>query len=192
MPGPYESQSSGKSALHTAETELVTATERARLDLERAREELGGLERTLAPLAQTAAAFSQVTNKLSDIVITAAGEMTRCGAAARPFLPFIEQLADIARESVAALHELQRQSGDCRARVRTLQVVTEQSRAALDRLGPAVTSLAASAAMAARASGPAIEVVAPVAASDRANRVAQLTDEVVQRARTQRATGPKN
>jgi hypothetical protein len=91
----------------------------------------------------------------------------------------LEQLAEIARASQAAHHELLRQSRDCRTRLDSLRVVTEQSRAALDPIAPAVNSLAEAAA-ARRANAPAIQAVVHVPGSgDKADRVARLSEQVM-------------
>jgi ABC-type transporter Mla subunit MlaD len=184
MPGPVEAQSSGENTA-TAETEIAATLESARQDLGRGQEQLRELEGMLASLSQTTATFASVSNQLSSMVITAAGVITRTGSAGRPFMPFIEQLAELTRVSLGALQELRRQAADSSARVSALRTVAERSRATLDRLGPAVSSVGEAATHA-----PAVEVVvrAPVSAADKNNRIAQLTEEVL-RERERRATG---
>jgi hypothetical protein len=191
MPGPYESEFSGDSALQTARDEIATATDSVHQDLGRTRQELDELEHLLAPLAQTTSNIAGITSQLSHVVIAAAGEVSRSGPAGQSFMPLLEQLADIARKSLTALQDLERQSSGCQARVRTLLALTRQSRSALERIDPALRSLVD--APGTRADAPAVEVVVrgPLPATDKANRVAQLTDEVL-RQRNQRTSGPKN
>jgi hypothetical protein len=184
---PFESGSSNESAV----SEIATAEERARQKLERTRDELAGLQRSLDPLAQTTTTVAGVAGQLSNLVIAAAGEITRSGPAGRSFMPVLEQLAEIARASQAAHHDLQRQSQDYRTRLNNLMLVTEQSRAALDPIAPAVNSLAEAAA-ARRAQAPTVESVVHVpGAGDEANRVAQLSEEIG-RLKKQRTFGFKN
>jgi hypothetical protein len=192
MPDPFESGSLRESAVNAARSEIATAEGRAREQLQRTRDELAALQRTLDPLAQTTTNLAGVAGQLANLVITAAGEITRSGPAGRTFLPLLEQLAEIARASESAHHDLQRQSQDCRTRVNTLLLVTEQSRTALDPIAPAARSLAEAAA-ARRAQAPAVQVVvqAPVSAADKADRIAQLSEEVLRQG-TQRRSGFKN
>jgi hypothetical protein len=192
MPDPSESGSSKDSAVSAAHSEIATAEERARHQLQRTRDELAALQRILDPMAQTTASLGGVAGQLANLVIVAAGEITRSGPAGKNFLPFLEQLAAMARTTETAHHDLQRQTKDCRARVNTLVNVTEQSRAALDPIAPAASSLAAAAASR-RANGPSVQVVVhvPGSGADKADRVAQLSEEVL-RTRDQRASRPKN
>jgi hypothetical protein len=191
MPGPFESGSSKESAVNAARSEIATAEERARQQLQRTRDEVAALQRILDPMAQTTSTMAGVAGQLANLVITAAGEITRSGPAGRSFMPFIEQLAAIARTSEAAHHDLQRQTQDCRTRLGTLLLATEQSRAALDPIAPAASSLAEAAAR--RAQAPAVQVVVhvPGAAADKTDRVAQLSEEVL-RQLGQRPSGFKN
>jgi hypothetical protein len=188
MPGSFDS--SAEKDTHAAHADVTETTERARRDLERLGREVSDLERALEPLAQSSAAVAGIASQVSTLVITLAGEITRAGTAGQPFVPCLEQLAKIGRTSFEALKELQRHANDGRARARTLLAVAEQSRDTIERLAPAVTSLAQ--AQATRAQGPAVMMVPePAPASDKAARVAQLTDEVI-RTRAQRTSGPKN
>jgi hypothetical protein len=143
-------------------------------------------------MTQTTTTLGGVAGQLANLVINAAEVVTRSGPAGRSFLPVLEQLAEIARSSDAAHHDLQRQSHDCRARLQTLLLVTEQSGAALDPIAPAARSLA-EAATARRAHAPAFQVVEHVPGSDddEADRIAHLSKEV-QRLRSQRSSGFKN
>jgi uncharacterized small protein (DUF1192 family) len=191
MPDQFDSGSSRESAVKAAHSEIATAEERARQQLERTRAELAGLQRVLDPMAETTNTVAGVAAQLANLVITAAGEITQSGPAGRRFMPFLEQLAEIARTSEAAHFDLQRQSRASRAHVQTLLSVAEQSRAALDPIAPAASSLAEAAA-ARRAHGSAVQVVhLPSAGVDEAARIAQLSAEVM-RLRSQRASGPKN
>jgi hypothetical protein len=191
MPGPFESGSS-ESTVKAARSEIATAEERARQQLQRTRDELAALQRTLDPLAQTTSTLGGVAGQLANLVISAAGEITRSGPAGRSLMPFLEKLAEIARTSHAAHHDLQRQSHDCRTRLTTLLHVAEQSRAVLDPIAPAASSLTEAAA-ARRAHAPAVEVVVqvPGSSADKADRVAQLSEEVLRRG-SQRTSGFKN
>jgi hypothetical protein len=192
MPDPFESGSSRESAVNTARSEIATAEERARHQLQRTRDELNALQRILDPLAQTTTTVAGVAGQLANLVVTAAGEITRAGPAGQSFMPVLEQLAELARTSMTAHQDLLRQSRDFRTRVNTLLDVTEQSRAALDPIAPAASSLAQAAA-ARRAQEPAVQVVVhvPGFAADKADRVAQLSAEVL-RERLQRASVLKN
>jgi methyl-accepting chemotaxis protein len=186
-------QSKTESAMQDAETEVATSTALARQNLGGARTGLGDLETTtLAPLAQVTEKFEQVARQLSDMVMTTANEITR-SPAGRPFMPLVEQLADAARASLTAVHELRRASNDGRSRVHDLTALVEESQAALHRLGPAITALSSAAAQATRTHAPAVEVVERTGAfaTDKAARVAELTEQVLQ-LQKQRPSGPKN
>ena len=193
MSNRFESGSSRESAVNAARSEIATAEERARQELERTRDELAGLQRVLDPLADTTTAVAGVAGQLANLVISAAGEITRSGPAGRSFMPFLEKLAAIARASEAAHYDLQRQSHDCRKRMNTLLHATEQSRTALDSIAPAASSLA-EAAVASRTQGRAVQVVhVPDSVTNEADRIAQISAEVM-RHRAQRTSsgGPKN
>jgi hypothetical protein len=192
MPDRFESGSSKDNAVNAAQTEIATAEERARQQLQRTRDELAALQRALDPMGETTTTLAGVASQLTNLVISAAGEVTRSGPAGRAFLPVLEQLAAIARASDVAHHDLQRQVHACRARLQALHVVTDESGAALDSIAPAASSLAAAAA-ARRAHAPAMQVVVhvPVSATDKADRVAQLSAEVLRQG-TQRRPGPQN
>jgi hypothetical protein len=193
MSDRFESGSSRESAVNAARSEIATAEERARQQLQRTRDELAGLQRVLDPLAETTTAVAGVAGQLANLVITAAGEITRSGPAGRSFMPFLEQLAAIARTSEAAHFDLQRQSHDCRKRMNTLLLSTEQSSAALDSIAPAASSLAEAVA-ARRAHAPAVQVVhVPDSVTSETDRIAQISAEVM-RHRAQRTSsgGPKN
>ena len=191
MPGPFESGSSKDSAVNAARREIAAAEARARQQVQRTRDELAALQGILDPLAETTTTLGGVAGQLTNLVIAAAGEVTRSGPAGRGFMPILEQLAEIARTSQSVHHDLQRQSRDCGRRLTALLVVTEQSRTTLDPIAPAVSSLAEAAA-ARRAHAPAEVVVhVPGAAKDQADRVAELSEQVLCQS-NQRPSGLKN
>ena len=192
MPDPSESGSSKDSAVNAAHSELATAEERVRQQLQRSRDELAALQRSLDPMAQTTTVIGGVASELAGLVIAAAQEITQSGPAGQRFLPVLERLAAIARSSETAHHELRRQTTECRTRVNALLLVTDEARAALDPISPAARSLAeAAATKRAHAGSVPVVVQIPGSEADKADRVAQLSDEVL-RHRDHRPSGLKN
>ena len=89
------------------ESEAVTATEKARQRIDEARQGLATLQQMLARIQEVTTSLRPLSDRLSDMTLSGAGEVVRAGAAGRAFLSLIMQLGEIACQSAASLRQLE-------------------------------------------------------------------------------------
>ncbi len=123
------------------ESEAMTATEKARQRIEEARQGLATLQQMLARIQEVSVSLKPLSDRLSDMTLTGAGEVVRAGAAGRGFLTLIMQLGEIACQSAASLRQLE---NIVRQSMASLQHAINQAEHAswqVEQIGPAIHTL---------------------------------------------------
>jgi hypothetical protein len=125
------------------EGEAVTAAEKARQRIDDARQGLATLQQMLARIQEVTASLKPLSDRLSDMTLSGAGEVVRAGAAGRAFLSLVMQLGEIACQSAASLRQLE----SCvRQSVASLQHAINQAEHAnwqVEQIMPAINTLKA-------------------------------------------------